>query len=313
MRILVTGGAGFIGSHVADAYIAEGHTVTVIDNLSTGHRNNVNRKARFVEADIRGSTVADVFAEDRFDAVSHHAAQIDVRKSVADPMFDADINVLGTLNLLQQCVKAGVKRFIFASTGGAIYGEQERFPADETHPARPISPYGVSKLAVEHFLHYYWKEYGLLYCSLRYSNVYGPRQGADGEAGVIAIFTDRLLSGSETVINGDGGQARDFVYVGDVVRANLLALGLDEPTTVNIGTSVETTINEIFHVLNSISGAGATEKHGPPMPGEQRRSVIDPAYAKRLMEWEPTVELEEGLARTVESFRREAETNSGGG
>ncbi len=305
MKILVTGGAGFIGSHIVDAFIDKGHQVVVVDNLSSGRRENVNDRAAFVEMDIRDDGIAELFAREKFDLVCHQAAQMDVRRSVADPVYDARVNVLGTLNLLQAAVQYRVKKFLFASTGGAIYGEQETFPADEEHPLRPLSPYGITKLTGEKYLYFYRQTYGLEHVILRYANVYGPRQNPHGEAGVVAIFTTRMLAGEQPVINGDGKQTRDYVYVADVVRANLLALEYDKSDVFNIGTGIETTVNQIFHLLNELTGASVPEYHGPSKPGEQLRSVLRYDKAKRYLGWEPQVELHEGLQQTVEHFRRQ--------
>jgi UDP-glucose 4-epimerase len=228
MKILVTGGAGFIGSHVVDAYLELGHEVVVVDNLSSGSIENLNPKAKFYKMDIRDSDIEDLFKNEKPDIVNHHAAQMDVRKSVEDPIYDADVNIIGSLNLLQNCIRYGVKKFIFASTGGAIYGEQDYFPADEEHPTRPLSPYGVAKLTVEKYLYFYKEVHGLNYVVLRYANIYGPRQNPHGEAGVVAIFTSKMLKGEQPVINGDGFQTRDYTFVGDVVRANVLALNYDK-------------------------------------------------------------------------------------
>ncbi|MFO7768691.1 MAG: NAD-dependent epimerase/dehydratase family protein, partial [bacterium] len=247
LRILVTGGAGFIGSHVTDAFIARGHAVAVLDDLSTGDPALIHPGAEFFEGDIRDAErVEDVFRSFRPDVLDHHAAQMDVRRSVADPRFDAEVNILGSLTLLDACVRHGTGRVIFASTGGAIYGEQERFPADEGHPADPVSPYGAAKLAAEKYLNVYHTLHGLSYAALRYGNVYGPRQNPFGEAGVVAIFTHMLLEGEEPVINGDGLQTRDYVYVGDVVAANLAALEGTGSLVVNIGTGRETTVVDIY-------------------------------------------------------------------
>lgn len=304
MKLLVTGGAGFIGSHVTDALIEKGHEVVVVDNLLMGKLENVHPKAKFVLMDIRAKEIAKLFSMEQFDAVFHLAAQMDVRKSVEDPVFDAEVNVLGTLNLLQNAVRYHVKKIIFASTGGAVYGEQREFPCTEDHPTQPVSPYGITKLTVEKYLYFYAVEYGLRYVTLRLANVYGPRQNPHGEAGVVAIFTGKLLSGGEPIINGDGKQTRDYVYVGDVVEANLRALEYPENDVFNIGTGIETDVNRIFHLLNQLTNRNMEEKHGPPKPGEQRRSVIDYKKAKRLMGWEPKVSLEEGLKRTVEYFKK---------
>ncbi|RKY87777.1 UDP-glucose 4-epimerase [candidate division KSB1 bacterium] len=303
MNILVTGGAGFIGSNLVDAFVAAGHSTVVVDNLYMGRLENLNPKAKFYLLDIRAPEVAKVFEFEKIDVVCHQAAQMDVRKSVADPGFDAEVNVLGSLNLLQNSLKYGVKKFLFASTGGAIYGEQDYFPADEDHPIRPVSPYGVTKLTVEKYLFYYHQVHGLPYVALRYANVYGPRQNPHGEAGVVAIFTEKMLRGQKPVINGDGRQTRDFVYVGDVVEANLRALEYEKSDIFNIGTGIETDVNTIFHKLNQIIGSNTPECHGPPKDGEQLRSVIDYTKAKKLLGWEPKVDLQRGLQATVDYFR----------
>jgi UDP-glucose 4-epimerase len=235
--------------------------------------------------------------------VCHQAAQMDVRRSVADPRYDAEVNILGTLNLLQNCHATGVKRFLFASTGGAIYGEQVRFPADEEHPTWPVSPYGISKLSCEKYIYFFAQTYGLKYVFLRYANVYGPRQNPHGEAGVVAIFSSRLLRGEQPTINGDGKQTRDYVFVGDVVRANLLALNYPKSDYFNIGTGIETDVNAVFNRLNESAGAGMREYHGPAKEGEQLRSVLAVDKARRLLDWQPTVSANDGLKQTIEWFR----------
>jgi UDP-glucose 4-epimerase len=303
MNIMVTGGAGFIGSHVADACIGRGHRVLVIDDLSMGRKENIHPAAEFVQIDIRSPRLRDLFQGRKFDAVFHLAAQMDVRKSVEDPVADADVNILGTLNLLQNCLVNRVGKFIFASTGGAIYGEQETFPANEQHPLQPVSPYGISKLSVEKYLYYYQGMLGLRSVALRYGNVYGPRQNPHGEAGVIAIFSSRMLAGQQPVINGDGGQTRDYVFVGDVVAANLLALELDRTGAFNIGTGIETSVNELFRMLRALAQVECPENHGAPKTGEQRRSVLDASRARQQLGWSPQVNLAEGLRQTVEYFR----------
>ena len=305
MRILVTGGAGFIGSHIAEAYFRHGAHVAVADNLSSGKKENIHPKAEFFKIDIESPGLENVFKEFKPDIVNHHAAQIDVRRSVADPLFDSRVNIAGTINLLQNCVKYKTKKIIFASTGGAIYGEQEYFPADEAHPTKPLSPYGIAKLSAEHYLYYYKFNYGLNYIALRYSNVYGPRQDPHGEAGVVAIFIQKLLRNEQPVINGSGRQTRDFVYVADIVRANLLALKTKKDGIFNIGTSIETDINTIFKMLVKITEAGVKTVHCPVKPGEQKRSVITHKKAKRNLGWKPTVFLEDGLKKTVEYFKNE--------
>jgi UDP-glucose 4-epimerase len=306
LNILVTGGAGFIASHIVDAYLEAGHRVTVVDDLSTGRERNLNPRAAFHRMDIRdAAAVAALFERSRFDVMNHHAAQMDVRKSVADPVFDASVNLQGVLTLLQQCVRTGVRKVIFASTGGAIYGEQDHFPADESHPTRPISPYGVAKLSTEHYLFYYRAVFGLEYIALRYANVYGPRQNPEGEAGVVAIFCRKLLAGQVPTINGEGKQTRDYVFVGDVVRANLLALGIQESNTFNIGTGKETDVNELFRMLRDLTGQRCEERHAEAKKGEQLRSVLTAGKIHAATGWKPSVPLREGLATTVEYFRGE--------
>ena len=303
MKILVTGGAGFIGSSVADAYLAAGHEVVVVDDLSTGKRENLGPAVRFHQLDIRSPEIERLIGAERPDVVSHHAAQMDVRRSVADPAFDAEVNVLGMIRVLQASRRAGVKKVIFSSSGGAAYGEQVRFPAREDDPTNPISPYGVSKRSGEHYLFFYRAEYGLPYVALRYANVYGPRQDPHGEAGVVAIFSEKVLAGEAPTVNGDGKQTRDYVFVADVVEANVRALETAYVGPLNVGTGRETDVNTLAAELIRLSGAPLAAKHGPAKPGEQRRSVIDPSLAGRELGWAPKVTLEEGLRRTFEWFR----------
>ncbi len=308
MKVLVTGGAGFIGSHIVDSCIAAGHDVVVLDNLSTGDASKINPNARFVEGDVRDADLVNaLFLEEQFNAVNHHAAQLDVRVSVASPGFDAEQNIIGSVNLLQAAATNGVERFVFASSGGTVYGEQQVFPADETHSTEPISPYGVSKLSVEKYLGYFAHQYGLRYVVLRYTNVYGPRQSSHGEAGVVAIFCDRMLRGQGVVINGSGEQTRDYVYVGDVARANMLALDYLENQKrgiFNICTNTEITVNQLFHTLNGLMGNQFTEEHGPAKAGEQFRSVCSWQKAQRELSWQPSIDFEEGIRRTLEYFRK---------
>ncbi len=310
--VLVTGGAGFIGSHVADRLLEEGCEVHIVDDLSGGVRENVPEGATFHELDIRSPQVAELFAEHEFAALCHLAAQMDVRKSVADPRFDADVNVLGLLNLLEAGRKAGLEKVAFASTGGAIYGEPDPTvndggPQPESHPTRPMSPYGITKLVSEHYLRFYAQTYGLDYAALRFGNVYGPRQNPHGEAGVVAIFAQRLLRGEPVTINGEGTQTRDYVFVGDVVRAFVAALGRDGSGVFNVGTGVETDVNALFRHINHFTGADAEEVHGPAKPGEQQRSVLDISHTSEALDWRPEVDVETGLGRTVEWFKdREA-------
>ncbi|MDX1439662.1 MAG: GDP-mannose 4,6-dehydratase [Rubricoccaceae bacterium] len=307
-KVVVTGGAGFIGSHIVDALLEQGCDVHVLDNLVTGRRENISGRAVFHELDICSPDISDLFGRERFDAMVHMAAQMDVRKSVADPVYDASVNVLGLLNLLEAGRATGLERVVFASTGGAIYGDPDPNvngggPQPESHPERPASPYGITKLVSEHYLRFYKETYDLDYVALRFSNVYGPRQNPHGEAGVVAIFTERLLDGEQPTINGSGKQTRDYVYVGDVVRAAVRALASEGSDVVNIGTGVETDVNELFAHINDLTGGRAVERHGPAKPGEQQRSVLDTSHAKDALDWQPEVSLREGLAQTVGWFR----------
>lgn len=303
MKVLVTGGAGFIASHISDALLAAGHEVVVIDDLSGGKRTNVPAAAKFYHADIRAPEVREIMRNERPDVLCHHAAQMDVRRSVADPAFDADVNVLGMINLLEGAREVGVKKVLFASSGGAVYGEQDDFPAAESHATRPLSPYGITKATGELYLFYYHAVHGLPYVALRYANVFGPRQDPHGEAGVVAIFTERLLDDKPPTINGDGKQSRDYVFVGDVVRANLKALESDLVGPVNIGTGIETDVNMLYTHLRVLTASPHQATHGPAKAGEQRRSVVSNHRAAEVLGWTPEVTLEEGLRRTVEFFR----------
>jgi UDP-glucose 4-epimerase len=303
LKILVTGGAGFIGSHLVDALVAAGHDVIVLDDLSSGSIKNLPKKVRFIKLDIRSNNVTTLFSEERFDAVYHFAAQMNVRKSVDDPRFDASVNILGGLNLLEAAIRNNNPKFIFSSTGGAIYGEQDYFPADESHPTRPLSPYGIAKLAFEKYLFYYNQVYGLPYISLRFANVFGPRQNPHGEAGVVAIFVSKMLAGETPTINGDGKQTRDYIYVGDIVAAALKALEYRETDTFNLGTSIESDVNTLFMKLRELTGTDCPEQHGPAKAGEQLRSVLDIKHAKEKLGWEPKVNLVDGLRMTVNYFK----------
>jgi UDP-glucose 4-epimerase len=306
VKVLVTGGAGFIGSHVCDEFLRAGHEVIALDNLSSGKRENLDPRVRLAVLDIRAPEAAEFIRSERPQVMCHLAAQMDVRRSVEDPRFDAEANILGFLNLLEAARVSGVKKVIFSSTGGAIYGEQDVFPAPESHPTRPVSPYGVSKASGELYLGYYKAQYGLDYVALRYANVYGPRQNPHGEAGVVAIFAQRLVSGRECTIFGDGGQTRDFVFGPDVARANLLACEKDYVGAINIGTAIETDINRLHALLAEAAGSKLPVTHAPGKPGEQRRSCISPALAQKVLGWQPSVGVAEGLRKTVEYFRAKA-------
>lgn len=301
MRILVTGGAGFIGSNVVDRFVSLGHEVAVFDNLSSGVREFVNPKARLFEADLTDAAAVETcLAEFRPEVVDHHAAQIDVRKSVEDPIHDARTNILGALALLQSCTRHKVRKFVYASTGGALYGEGRTLPATEDHPVNPESPYGVSKHTLEHYL-YLWKLlHGLDYTVLRYPNVYGPRQNPHGEAGVNAIFIGLMLHGKRPKIFGTGDQVRDYLYVGDVVDANVIALERGSGEMLNLGTGVGTSVNDIVRELNAILGTRLDSIHEPPRAGEVQRIYLDAARAKQVLGWAPKVSFRDGLTRTVE-------------
>ncbi|MSR37115.1 MAG: NAD-dependent epimerase/dehydratase family protein [Gemmatimonadetes bacterium] len=305
MNVLVTGGAGFIGSHIAEAFLARGDRVWVLDDLSTGKRGNVPAAAELVVADVADRAVRDLFREARFDLVSHHAAQVDVRASVADPARDARVNVLGLLNLTEAALETGTRRFLYVSSGGVVYGEPERRPTPEAEPKVPLSPYGVSKLAGEHYLHYYRRVHGLDYVALRYGNVYGPRQDPHGEAGVVAIFSNRLLEDIPLTIFGDGEQTRDYVFVADVVAANLRAADMTLPDrssdldalAFNVGTGVGTSVNRLAQLLERVAGRSPGREHRDARAGELRDSALD---SSRLRErgWTPARTLEEGLSET---------------
>ncbi|HEX7215313.1 MAG TPA: NAD-dependent epimerase/dehydratase family protein [Methylomirabilota bacterium] len=306
MKILVTGGAGFIGSHVVDAFLAAGHEVAVVDNLTTGDARNLDKRARLHAIDLRSARLAEVFEAERPEVVSHLAAQASVGRSVTDPLFDASVNVGGGLGLLECCRRFGVRRIIYSSSGGAGYGDTDVIPTPETHPTLPISPYGITKVAMEHYVNAWSGIYGIGGISLRYANIYGPRQNPQGEAGVIAIFCHRLLTGQVPMINGDGEQTRDYTYVEDVAAANVRALERPDVTgPVNVCTGVETTVNELYRALVAAAGSKVAAEHAPARPGEQRRSCLSPALAERVLGWKPTVSLSEGLRRTFSYFQKE--------
>jgi UDP-glucose 4-epimerase len=301
--VLATGGAGFIGSHLADALLKRGDEVIVIDDLSTGSSQNLNPDAEFHQLDIRSRQAAELVRRRRPDAIVHHAAQMSVSRSVREPAFDADVNLMGSINLLEAARQVEA-RFIFASTGGALYGDADILPTPETYPAWPVSPYGVSKLAFEHYLHCYGVQHGLGYTALRYANVYGPRQNPHGEAGVVAIFCLNLLSAEPPTVNGDGKQTRDFIHVADVVRANLAALDSDQRGHFNVGTGRPCDINTLFEMIEGRMEVSIGKRHGPARPGDQRTSVLDSSLIAAKLGWRPEMSLEAGVADTVDWFRR---------
>jgi len=304
MKILVTGGAGFIGSHVVDFYIAHGYDVVVVDDLSTGRITNLNPAATFYKLDIRDPEVAEIFEKEKPDYINHHAAQMDVRRSVADPFFDADVNIIGSLKLIEYAKRYQIKKFIYISSGGAAYGEPEYLPCDEDHPVNPICPYGASKHTVEHYLFIYHINYGLKYIVIRYPNVYGPRQNPRGEAGVVAIFSGKMLAGDRVSINGNGEQQRDFVHVSDCARANILAINANKDHHIyNLGSGRGTSINEIYILLAKITGYKKKAQHGPAKVGETHRIYLNADNARQDLGWQQTIPLEKGLEDTVNYYR----------
>jgi len=305
MKILVTGGAGFIGSNVVELYLSNGFEVVIVDDLSTGRASNLNPGARFIQMDIRSPELASVFENERPDFVNHHAAQMDVRRSIVEPIFDASVNILGSINLLENARKYGVKHFVYISTGGAVYGEPVYLPCDEEHPINPICQYGASKHTVEHYLYMYHENYGLEYTVIRYPNVYGPRQDPHGEAGVVAIFTGQMLQGEQVRINGDGEQERDFVHVYDCARANLLAVTVPHASGIfNLGSGKGTTVNQIYQALKDITSYGVDAVHGPAKLGETSKIYLDASKARCVFGWEPTLDLYAGLTNTVDYFKK---------
>lgn len=303
MKVLVTGGAGFIASHVVDRFLEDGHDVVIVDNLITGRRSNLNPRAKFYEVDIRSADMEKIIAEERPEVIDHHAAQMDVRRSVADPIFDADVNVLGGLNLLNLCVKYGVRKFIHISSGGAVYGEPVYVPCDEAHPVQPLCPYGATKYMLELYLYMYKLTYGLDYTILRYGNVYGPRQDPAGEAGVVAIFSGLMLQKKPVTIFGDGEQVRDYVFVKDCARANAIALENGSGRVYNLGCSVATTVNQIFSGLKDILQYPLDANYAPARPGETYKIYLSSERARQELNWAPQYTLTEGLRQTVDYFR----------
>jgi UDP-glucose 4-epimerase len=305
VNILVTGGAGFIGSHIVNTYIKSGHCVTVIDNLSSGRLQFLNPKAKFYEIDILDPKITEVIKSEKINAINHHAAKISVSESIINPLFDANSNIMGTLQLLQCAVSLGVKKFIFASTGGAVYGEQVYFPANEDHPCQPLSPYGISKLSAENYLKFYNEQFGLSTTVLRYSNVFGPHQNPQGEAGVVAIFCERLIKDQKLVICGDGEQTRDFISVRDIAQANLIALDGSCTGTFNVATGKETSINSLAKCLLEVADKKFLSDHVSARQGDQRRSVIDYKKFYKSFGWQPKVSLEQGLVETYSFFQNQ--------
>jgi UDP-glucose 4-epimerase len=306
MKILVTGGAGFIGSTIADAFLASGWDVAVLDDLSSGKRENVPERARFYPCDVRGAAAVEAVERERPDVLCHHAAQIDVRRSMSDPRYDVDVNLGGLVNLLGAAARSGVRHVVFASSGGACYGDTEVIPTPEDHAVHPVSVYGASKAASEIYLGVWRAAHGITFTALRYGNVYGPRQDPHGEAGVVAIFAGRLLEGKPCTVNGDGKQTRDYVFVRDVARANLIAAERRHDGPLNIGTGKETDVVELYQHLAAAAGVKAPPVFGPGKPGEQRRSCLDASAAGRALGWRPEMAIADGLRETLEWFRARA-------
>lgn len=304
MNILVTGGAGFIGSHIVDSLISKGHSVVIVDNMITGQKDLINQKAKFYQEDIRNFVELNkIIKENQIERICHQAAQLDVRKSVENPQFDAEVNIIGTINIFEAARQNGVSKVVFASSGGAIYGDTDIMPTTETHPEEPISPYGIAKLVMEKYAHYYKEIYNIDYTALRYSNVYGPRQNAHGEAGVVAIFTDRMLQKKECFINGDGENTRDFVFVEDVVESNIQALLGDLSGKYNICTEKQTSINQVFDLISKFSGSNQKRNYKEAKLGEQKHSCLSYQKINQSIGWQPKTDINIGLQKTVEYFK----------
>jgi UDP-glucose 4-epimerase len=303
MKILVTGGCGFIGSHIVDAYLDMGHKVAVIDNLSTGDIKNLNSRAKFFKEDICNKNIKKIFEQEKFDIINHHAAQINVRTSVDDPIFDANVNIMGSLNLLDLAMKYSIKKFIFASSGGAVYGEPDRFPITEDFSINPTSPYGLSKATIERYVLIFSKLKNFDYVIFRYSNVYGPRQISKSEAGVISIFIEQILNSRKCIVFGDGNQTRDYVYVNDVVNANIEALEC-KSAILNIGTGIETSVNDLINILSDITKKNVDHEHDAPRSGDVFRNIVDAARAATTIHWMPKTTLKQGVKKTFDYFKK---------
>jgi UDP-glucose 4-epimerase len=302
MKILVTGGAGFIGSNVVDIYIQNGYKVVVVDDLSMGNLENVNKKAKFYKMDIRDKKIIDIIKKEKIQVINHHAAQISVPDSVKNPLLDADINIKGTLNLLFAAKENKIKKFIFISSGGTVYGEPQKLPAREDYKICPENPYGISKVAGEHYVKFFSKQYNFKYVILRYSNVYGPRQIPHGEAGVVAIFIKKILAGEKPVIYGKGKCVRDYVYVGDVASANLKALKIGDNDEFNIGTGIPTNVNKLFEIIKKVTGYKDEPEYGPFRKGDILANYLDITKAKKILNWQPKISLEQGIKNTYNYF-----------
>ncbi|QXM06675.1 SDR family oxidoreductase [Crassaminicella indica] len=309
MKVLVTGGAGFIGSHIVDKLVENGDEVIIIDNLSTGNMENINKKAVFYEADIRDKEIDKIFEVEKPEVVIHHAAQIDIQKSIKDPMFDGDVNIIGTINLLENCKKYKVRKIIYASSA-AVYGTPKYLPVDEKHRVSPISYYGISKHTPEHYIKVYAELYGIKYTILRYANVYGIRQDPKGEGGVVSIFLDLLLNGKNPTIFGDGEQTRDYIYVEDIASANVKALKLADNEICNISTNKKTTVTELFNMMRDILKSECNAIYGDERKGDIKHSTLNNEKAMKLLDWEPGYSIGEGLTKTIEYYRLKREKNA---
>ena len=305
MKVLVTGGAGFIGSHIVDKLIARGDEIIIVDNLSTGKSENINKEAKFYNVDISSDELGEVFKKEHPEYVIHLGAQVDVNKSIKDPLYDAQINIIGSLNILENCKRYGIKKIVYSNSGGAGSGEPQYLPVDENHPIDPLAPYGVSKHTVEHYLSVYHKIHGLAYVSLRYANVYGPRQDPFGEGGVVAIFCYNLMHNKPSKIFGTGEQTRDFVYVGDVADANIAALDYDKSDCFNVSTNVEITINDLYNEIKNIAEASVDPLYVDARKGDIFRSVLSCDKIKKFLKWNPQVTLNAGLKETMAFFGRQ--------